>query len=808
MTILFLKIVNMGISAGWLILVVILLRLLLKKAPKWLNVALWGLAWIRLAVPFSIESIFSLIPSSETISPEIAQTHAPTINTGIPALNQAVNPIISTSLAPAPGDSVNPLQIWIPVFSVIWIVGMVFLFSYTVISYLRLCRRVATAIPLKDNIYQSERVDSPFVLGIIRPRIYLPFHLEKRDEISIIAHEQAHIRRRDHWWKPLGFLLLTVHWFNPLVWVAYVLLCRDIELACDEKVIRELDNEQRAEYSQALLACSVRPKSIAACPLAFGETGVKERVRSVLNYRKPAFWIIAAAVIVCGAVALCFLTDPAGRRDTMVWAQELSADMVVSADLVDYHQTEEKQFMRLSEADISVMVALINQCDGRYLDEHEDERPYNIGGSIFFYLTLQDGTTHSVGNIGNTYLRIDEDSYKAEYKWLSTWDDYFREGNAPLPEGYSFGQQTFGEDAGIEAGDDLFSDGNQESLSLQRMVVWEDADLDHDGERETIYVREIRAEEAYELEVVKKDGTLLWVSDTYSPHLEGPGVILLYQSGGEDYLVKYHVPYMYPGIEGTINCTCTQFSLEGGVETEENQWTADFELPVSQITGKMRAFAEVGNMIMKDGTVLLGTVQANLVLIGPKAATELPQLYPVRFYPDEMDNNMASGENLFAGIQPLKFVFASGAGGWGTTLTLYPDGHFEGVYEDGENIAAPDYPRGTTYICEFSGQFSEMTRISEYAYSMQLAELTCETEVDKIWIEDGIRYIGSDAFGIDGGEEFILYLPYTSPEGLDEEFLSWWPDNYLWRDGSVKTLASYAIQNVNTGQGFFTSWLQ
>ncbi len=451
MTNLFLSFVNRSISAGWLILAVILLRRFLKRTPKWLNVALWGLAGIRLAFPISIESIFSLIPSSETISPEIMQTSEPMVNTGIPALNQAVNPVISASFAPSPTDSANPLQIWIPVCSMLWIGGMVCLLSYAVISYWRLRGRVAEAVPVGENIYQCERVDSPFVLGIIRPRIYLPFGLcgqtgqvgaEALLPLSaMIAHEQAHIRRRDHWWKPLGFLLLTLYWFHPLVWIAYILLCRDIELACDEKVIRELDNGQRADYSQALLACSVSRKGISACPLAFGEAGVKERVKSVLNYRRPAFWLIAVAVAVCGAVALCFLTDPAGSREAMTWVRGLSADQVISADLVVFSQTPEKQFMRLSEEEILAMVDLINQSKGRYLEEHENLN----GGGIFFYLTLQDGSTHSVGNIGNTYLFIDGDYYQAKYNWLSTWEETFGEGNAPLPEGYFPGQVTSGQ---------------------------------------------------------------------------------------------------------------------------------------------------------------------------------------------------------------------------------------------------------------------------------------------------------------------------------------------------------------------------
>ena len=314
---LFLKIINMSISASWLVLAVLLLRFVLKKAPKWVNVLLWGIVAVRLAFPFSIESALSLIPSAETIPPNIGMNTTPTINSGINAINNAVNPIISQSNTPMAGASVNPLQITIGIFEYIWIFGMTALALYTAISYWRLHRKVDTAVRYKDNIFQSENVKSPFVLGIIKPRIYLPFNMNGQDLEHVVAHEQAHIHRKDHWWKPLGFLLLTIHWFNPLMWLAYVLLCRDIELACDEKVIKELGNEQRADYMQALVACSVNRRMIAACPLAFGEVGVKERVKSVMNYKKPAFWVIIIAVIICVGVAACFLTNPKQDRYTL-----------------------------------------------------------------------------------------------------------------------------------------------------------------------------------------------------------------------------------------------------------------------------------------------------------------------------------------------------------------------------------------------------------------------------------------------------------------------------------------------------------
>ena len=196
------------------------------------------------------------------------------------------------------------------VLAIVWVIGILLLAAYTTISYRRLHRKIDTAVWYRDNIFRSEYVSSPFVLGIIKPRIYLPFKLNGKDLEHVVAHEQAHIRRKDNWWKPLGFLLLTIHWFNPLMWLAYMLLCRDIELACDEKVIRKLGNEQRADYTQALVTCSVNRRMITACPLAFGEVGVKERVKSVMNYKKPAFWVIVPAVILCVVVAVCFLTNP------------------------------------------------------------------------------------------------------------------------------------------------------------------------------------------------------------------------------------------------------------------------------------------------------------------------------------------------------------------------------------------------------------------------------------------------------------------------------------------------------------------
>ena len=310
MTDIFLGFLNRSLAAGILILAVVLVRLVFKKAPRWLLCALWALAAVRLVCPVSIESVLSLIPSAEPVQPEIIVSAQPAITSGIPAVDAIVNPPLAAAFTPSPAQSANPLQIWTFLAACVWLAGIAALLLYAAVSALRLRLRVRTAVRLEQNVYQSEFVSSPFILGVIRPRIYLPFGLEAGAQAMVLAHERAHLRRGDQLWKPLGYLILAAYWFNPLCWLAYILFCRDIEAACDEKVVRELGEGCKAAYSRALLACSAPKKLITACPLAFGETGVKSRIKSVLNYKKPAFWLVLAAVLASVAVAVCFLTDP------------------------------------------------------------------------------------------------------------------------------------------------------------------------------------------------------------------------------------------------------------------------------------------------------------------------------------------------------------------------------------------------------------------------------------------------------------------------------------------------------------------
>jgi len=310
----FLKVLNTSITAGWLVIAVVVLRLILKKAPKRINCFLWLLVGVRLAVPFSLESPLSLIPSAEPIPEKILLDRTPEIDSGVDVLNSAVNPIISKAFAPSGGASVNPLQIFTFIAMIIWITGIFVMLLYMAVSYFRLKKKTGEAITLRDNIFICDRIGSPFILGLVRPKIYLPSDIKEADINYVLGHEEAHLKRLDHIWKPLGYLLLSVYWFNPILWTAYYLLCRDIEYACDEKVIEQMGTEVKKPYSEALINCSIPRRLISACPLAFGETSVKSRIRSVLNYKKPTFWIIAISIIACIAVTACFLTNPSYPR--------------------------------------------------------------------------------------------------------------------------------------------------------------------------------------------------------------------------------------------------------------------------------------------------------------------------------------------------------------------------------------------------------------------------------------------------------------------------------------------------------------
>ena len=356
---LFLHLLNRGIAAGWLVLAILVLRPLLARAPGWVRPAMWGLVALRLILPVTVESGLSLLPSAEVVSPAVLMDPSPSVHTGIPAVNSAVNPLLGRIFAPRPGDSANPLQVWAPVLAALWLTGMGLLLLYAAFSTWRLRRRMASAVWLGDNVYQSEAAAAPFVLGLVRPRIYLPFRMPEGTLDLVLAHERAHIRRGDHWWKPLGFLLLAVYWFHPLLWLGYVLFCRDVETACDEAVIRDLDRAGRGDYAQALADWGAPERRISPCPLAFGETGVKGRIKRVLRYRRPGAWTALAGAALCLLLAGCFLTDPVepGKMtlEDVLALSEKGTDLTWGdlEGFTDYTETGSGLYIRLYAVDDS-----------------------------------------------------------------------------------------------------------------------------------------------------------------------------------------------------------------------------------------------------------------------------------------------------------------------------------------------------------------------------------------------------------------------------------------------------------------------
>ena len=354
----FLKLVNLSISASWLILAVLVLRVVLKKAPKWVMPLLWGVVALRLVCLFSIESALSLIPSAETIPSEIVtETREPVLYEQA-TLDIVTNPTLPSAAEVPVGVSRQQAQVDFNIYSVLWLAGMAALLVHALVSAGKLKRKLATAILLRDNIYESEFVDSPFVFGVVKPNIYLPMHMDEGTAAHVIAHERAHLARRDHWWKVLGYLVLALHWFNPLVWVAYILFCRDIELACDEKVVKGLDGAARADYSQALLSCAALGRAVAACPLAFGEGNIKTRVKSALHYKKPAFWVAAAAVLAVVIMAVCFLTNP--KSDINAETLLGTSSGKITRVSVAMEETSSGEEYRMSTPEIKDLLSLLD----------------------------------------------------------------------------------------------------------------------------------------------------------------------------------------------------------------------------------------------------------------------------------------------------------------------------------------------------------------------------------------------------------------------------------------------------------------
>lgn len=410
---LFISLFNMSITASWLVLAVVLLRFILKKAPKWINTVLWAFVGFRLICPFSFESIFSLIPSTQTIPQNITSGPSFDVNTGINIVDTQVNDYLGSHYFEGVTVPVNTGFTAVNIITVLWLLGIIAMMVYTGISFIRLNQKVREGVVLQDNIWLCDRIDTPFILGLFRPRIFLPSGMAENDMEYVIAHENAHLRRRDHWWKPLGFILLTVYWFNPVMWLAYILLCRDIELACDEKVIKEMGTDIKKSYSEALINCSVSRRTISACPLAFGETGVKDRIKSVLSYKKPTLWVIIIAVISCIVVAVCFLTNP--KSDLSKSNPEL--DAAVSQAILDVNSTG---FLYNAECIAEGHIIYGVEEDGNNVTVYLLEEFAGFGFKNGYFMEQTGHRTPAV----YTFSKIDNDYILTDYEYPLDGEEY------------------------------------------------------------------------------------------------------------------------------------------------------------------------------------------------------------------------------------------------------------------------------------------------------------------------------------------------------------------------------------------------
>lgn len=413
---LFLSILNMSLTASYIIIFVILIRLSLKKAPKVISYALWGVVAFRLIIPFSFESIFSLLPrdiNTVAIPQDIVYQQNPQINSGIESANAFINGMLP---APTIGASVNSLQIYIQIGTYIWVLGMMALLVYSLVSILLLRRQLKNAQLAEQNIYEAENLKTPFVLGFIRPKIYLPVGLDVEEKRYILLHEQTHIHRYDHIIKPFAFLILSIHWFNPLVWIAFMLMSMDMELSCDERVLKEMDDDIKKPYATSLLSLATGKHILNGSPLAFGEGNVKGRIKNVLNYKKPTFWVATVVVIAVTAVGIGLISNPRSNMPSMAWAKSLQTEDIQSIELI-VQPSSEQGYKKYDFKEFPEIVRLVNQSSGRLI-----KNPENIAGSAqTFYITTKDGVVHRFTNNGNAYLVIDGDAFEARYEWLSMW---------------------------------------------------------------------------------------------------------------------------------------------------------------------------------------------------------------------------------------------------------------------------------------------------------------------------------------------------------------------------------------------------
>ena len=919
------KLLNMSLTASVAIVFVLLLRLALKKAPKVISYALWAVVLFRLLCPVSIESNFSLFglldaPTAEStdlttsieyVPENIVHTEYPAVTLPVPGVSDNINEALPQGEEQLRAD---PLEGPIFIATYVWITGVLVMAAYSVVSYRRLRKKLLTASLLRENIYLADEIASPFVMGLIRPKIYLPSDLEEREQAYIIRHEQHHIRRGDHIVKALAFLALTIHWFNPLVWVAFICSNKDMEMSCDEAVVKKMGAGILADYTASLLSLATGKHIIAGMPLAFGEGDTKGRIRNLANWHKPAFWVVLVAVIACIALAVGLMTNPA-EDDTPDPAED-GYFLLIGADGVESIKITGPN---TSGGAVNADGSVFKKGEKVWLEQLQgvtDLRGYSItalgkNGEILYALSIPEGATNDevvnlVGSDGwllaptgfELVLDVDDTSrpsaqiemldfeindvyftYDSKQFDLSERDsqineitDCFQIGKYLVLEGhtgpkhnvycvfntdtqtfekdimganltwynndintavYSYWSQVFTYDGRCLASYELneseyfFSlEYSEDGTQIHALIVSnaEDerteiispnvciaaySDLNHNRISEQIVIRTVAPGQVYELAVMES-GEEIWKTEASPAHV-GWNTIMIYSEDGQDYLVQYN-PSMFQGVG---SYTCTVFSLEGNKQTVTKEWSVEFEVepgdPVEVTeTAEMTRFAREVGILLRNCYVLLSTEQGILV-DRYAAASALPQIYPVQFNPDDIQRSMETAANPLAQqeltsnaaafpTKSLELLYASGAGGWGTYLTLQPDGSFTGDYGDSD--------ADTRYECKFEGRFTNMHQISDYCWAMTLGEVALEKEKGTTWTEDGIHYIAAGPHGVSEGTDFLLYAPGTPVDMIPASCRDWWPDAYYWRKGEIDVLDGWALCNLNEGAAFYTAWLR
>ena len=832
------KLLNMSLTGSVAIICVLLLRLLLKKAPKVISYCLWAVVLFRLLCPVSITSGLSLFglldaPSTSTVTgtssmeyvPEnIVHTEFPKVAVPVPGVSEIINNTLPQGQEQLVAD---PLEAPVAIGTYVWLLGVLGMAVYSVISYVRLKRGLLIASPLKDNIWLADAITTPFVMGLIRPRIYLPSDTEERQMPYLILHEKHHIRRGDHIFKALAFLALSIHWFNPLVWVAFVYANKDMEMSCDEAVVKELGDHILADYTASLLSLATGKTIIAGVPLAFGEGDTKGRIRNLAHWKKPAFWVVLMAVIACIVLGVGLLTNPekesasVHNEDGYVPTTfEILADDEVEENVPSVVKWTFSPMMSATwhgafcfEFGLENYTHIEATCDNGKLwnlqvqgQPRENEMRFEQGEPLCWTPEVEGGSlTDTAESAKVTFTIFDGEEIVTKGVLDIVWTG--------AENGQSFYEAQLLDTELLALWQEEGSNSAHVIMAGNGAIV-SYSDLNHNRINERVVVREVEPGMLYELLVVE-NGAVIWSVEAGLPHV-GWNTIMLYNEDGKDYLVEYQ-PQMYQGV-GTYKCK--MYSLENGKESIKKEWAVDFELSFEETpameTPEMEQFAKEVGVLLRNCSVLLST--ENGILVNQYAlATDLPQIYPVRFDPDEigaaidgtdirkeLTSNAASFPN-----EPLYLMFTRGAGAWGSRLTLQPDGSFTGNYQDSEmGVNAADYPNGTCYVSVFEGQFTDIEQLSDYAWSMKLTKLSTEKEPETSWIEDGVRYIASEAYGVADGEEFILYAPGTPADELPAECRTWWPDAYHWRNGKLDELLGWALYNVNTGQSFFSRWMQ